>query len=570
MTSRPDLKLMVMSATLSTGPVAEYLGQCQVIRSEGRHFDVQIMYTPHSAAPLEDQVADALRNASETGDILVFLPGSAEIRRAMRACEGIARSRGSILLPLHGDLSPEEQDRAILPGSAPKVVLATNVAESSITIQGVSTVIDSGLARAASDSPWTGLPTLQIQRISKASATQRAGRAGRTGPGRAIRLYSYEDFQRRPEHEVAEIHRRELSQTLLELDALGVKNLPWFEPPPREAIEAAEELLVRIGARKDARRMARLPLHPRLARLVLDAEKRDAAAAACRLAALLSSGDRAEHVHVLDAIEHLSSWRAQQIDKQLRRLVRTAQTGSEDGLRLALLAAFPDRVAIRRTQTDVQLSNGRPARIAPDWRGDLLIALDVEDRKEAGPPMIRLACDIEPETLVEVLPERISEAAELVWNRESERVDAFAVVRYDNIVIDRSEAKAEPQSAAALLAERAMDAGLHRFVDADELEFLLARIEFASQHSAIRAISEDDVRVILARFSEGLRSFTELAATSREALIPALKELAGGERLLNEVAPERLPLKNRQVKVNYVRGQQPWIASRLQDFLRSE
>ena len=111
-----------------------------------------------------------------------------------------------------------------------------------------------------------------------------------------------------------------------------------------------------------------------------------------------------------------------------------------------------------------------------------------------------------------------------------------------------------------------MDAGLHRFVDADELEFLLARIEFASQHSAIRAISEDDVRVILARFSEGLRSFAELAATSREALIPALKELAGGERLLNEVALERLPLKNRQVKVNYVRGQQPWIASRLQDF----
>jgi ATP-dependent helicase HrpB len=563
---RHDLKLIVMSATLSTAPVAEYLGNCPVVRSEGRLFDVAISYTPPSNSPLEEQVATAIEAAPNDGDTLVFLPGWAEIRRAIRACEHVARVRGSLLMPLYGDLSPEEQDRAVLPADRPKIILSTNVAESSITIDGVTTVIDSGLARVARDSPWTGLPTLQVQRISKASAIQRAGRAGRTRPGRAIRLYSLEDFQRRPEHDTPEIRRRELSQTLLELRVLGVSNIEWFEAPPAETVAAAEALLERLGVDRDAEGLARLPVHPRLARMILDADRRGAAVEACRLAALMSSGDRVSHLHVLDAIGEPLSWRAQQIEKQLRRFVRSRNAGSEDGLRLAILAAFPDRVAARRTSTDVQLSNGRPARIGPEWRGDLLLAIDIEDRREAGLPLIRLACDVTPEALVDLFPDRIRESTELIWNREAERVEASEVIRYDDLVIDESRTQVRGEQAAAMLAARALDAGLHRFVDNEELESFLARVEFASQHSAVPILTNDDVQSALTQLCDGLRSFSELQAVSRTALIPVLKERIGGERVLNEIAPERLPLKNRQVKVNYVRGQQPWIASRLQDF----
>ncbi len=200
-TSRPDLRLAVMSATLNAGPVATFLGDCPVVRSEGRLYHLRISYTPHSAAELEDQVLDAIETLLRDGldgDVLVFLPGAAEIRRSSRALASLAARNGFVVLPLHGDLSPAEQDRAVTPGPQRKVILSTNVAESSVTIDGVTAVIDSGLARVASDSPWTGLPSLDVKRISQASAIQRAGRAGRTAPGRVIRLYTADDFHRAP------------------------------------------------------------------------------------------------------------------------------------------------------------------------------------------------------------------------------------------------------------------------------------------------------------------------------------------------------------------------------------
>ena len=222
---RRDLRLIVMSATLDAAPVAKYLGDCPILRSEGKLYELAIEYTPHSPAPLEEQVAAALERLTKsgvTGDVLVFLPGAAEIRRAARAVEPLASRLGLLVLPLHGDLSPAEQDRAVSPADRRKVILSTNVAESSVTIEGVTAVIDSGLARVAADSPWTGLPSVEVRRISQASATQRAGRAGRTAPGRVIRLYSAEDFHRRPAADVPEILRRELSQLVLQLRAMKI------------------------------------------------------------------------------------------------------------------------------------------------------------------------------------------------------------------------------------------------------------------------------------------------------------------------------------------------------------
>ncbi|HEY6006003.1 MAG TPA: helicase-related protein, partial [Anaeromyxobacter sp.] len=284
-TARPDLKLVVMSATLDAGPIARYLG-ARSLRSEGRRFDVAVEYlSPEEAARpdvrLEELVSRAVKRLHREGvegDVLAFLPGAAEIRRAREALAGFAEASGVDVLPLHGDLPPEEQDRAVRPGRRRKVILSTNVAETSVTIEGVVAVVDSGLARVASHSPWSGLPTLEVRKISRASAAQRAGRAGRTRPGRALRLYTRSDHDGRPEFDVPEVLREDMSETLLALSALGLEGFEWLEPPPAAAMEAARTLLGRLGALDAAgsltelgRLMLRVPAHPRQARLVAEA-----------------------------------------------------------------------------------------------------------------------------------------------------------------------------------------------------------------------------------------------------------------------------------------------------------
>jgi len=304
-TARPDLRLVVMSATLDAGPIAKFLDDAPTLRSEGKRFDVTIEHLARpDERPLAEQVAAAVnRLVAEKidGDILVFLPGAAEIRRAQAACAAIADKHDLMVLPLHGDLSAEEQDRAVKPGPSRKVILSTNVAESSVTIDGVVAVIDSGLARVAGHSPWSGLPTLNVARISKASATQRAGRAGRTRPGRCLRLYTTQDFNARPDHDTAEVHRADLAEPALELHAAGVADLSgfnWFEPPPQSAVEAAESLLIAVGA-IDARgavtavggQMLRFPLHPRQSRMLVEAQSRGVGEQACVIAALIGERD---------------------------------------------------------------------------------------------------------------------------------------------------------------------------------------------------------------------------------------------------------------------------------------
>lgn len=223
--TRTDLRIVVMSATLDAEPVAQYLEGCPIVRSEGKLFDLSIKHLPYSPEPLETQVRGAVEmliDMGHSGDTLAFLPGAVEIHRAARICAAIARRAGLLVLPLHGSLPPKEQDRALAPASQRKLILATNVAESSVTVEGVTAVIDSGLARFASYSAWSGLPTLHVGRVSKASAKQRAGRAGRTAPGRVLRLYTEEDYSRRPDHDAPEILRSDLSQLCLALRAMHI------------------------------------------------------------------------------------------------------------------------------------------------------------------------------------------------------------------------------------------------------------------------------------------------------------------------------------------------------------
>ncbi len=378
-TRRPELKLIVMSATLDAAPVARFLGNCPVLRSEGKLYELSIEYTPHSATPLEEQVASALERllaGGLTGDVLVFLPGAAEIRHTSRAVTAIAERAKLLVLPLHGDLSPAEQDRAVAPASQRKVILSTNVAESSVTIEGVTAVIDSGLARVAADSPWTGIPSLHVQRISQASATQRAGRAGRTAPGRVIRLYTAEDFHRRPTADAPEILRRELSHIALQLRAMKIENLSWLDPPPDAAVAVANALLDRLDV---SPAMADLPLPPRLAKLLTEAARRGVPGKGCAAAAVLSAGERGGS-DLLELIE--SEWQPQtrRIFDQLRqRFPARDKTTDDSALLQSVLAAFPDRVARHRRDGELLLSTGGSARL-PDCRYEFLVAIDVEER----------------------------------------------------------------------------------------------------------------------------------------------------------------------------------------------
>src|SRR3954453_18556531 len=296
--SRPDLRVVIMSATVDAEDLSSKLGGVPIVNVVGRSYPVDVLYSPASSAALEEQVATGVARVAEKAEnhILVFLPGSAEIRRAMRACEAVARSLSARVLPLYGELSPEDQDAAVLDSDVRKIICSTNLAESSVTINGVGAVVDSGLARVLHHSPWTGFSRLQLEKVSRSSGIQRAGRAGRTGPGVALRLFSQADFVRRPENAPPEILRSELSQLLLQLSASGESLDPedWIEPLPATHVEVARELLIRLRAfdaegriTGNGRTMAAMPVHPRLARLVLEGCRADAAYEACELAAKL-------------------------------------------------------------------------------------------------------------------------------------------------------------------------------------------------------------------------------------------------------------------------------------------
>jgi ATP-dependent helicase HrpB len=581
-TRRPDLKLVVMSATLDAAPIAAYLGGARILRSEGRRHPLAIEYTPHSAAPHEEQVAAALERlaAGLDGHVLVFLPGAAEIRRAQSACAAISRRRGWQLVPLHGDQPPEEQDRAVAPSRQTKVILSTNVAESSITIEGVNAVIDSGVARIAGHSPWSGLPTLEVARISQASANQRAGRAGRTGPGRALRLYPLEDFARRPAQDTPQILREDLAPTALLLGAMRLKfaDLDWLDAPPPEAIAHAEALLRQLGATGDiARDMARYPVHPRLSRLIVEACRRGVEREGGTVAGLLSAGerlpDRPDHATRSDLLVLLEGeWspRAAQIVRQLGGGRRRPNRENEDALLLSVLTAFPDRIARRRQGPDLQLAGGGSAQLAANstvTQAELMVAVEAEDRKDQKAPLVRLASAIEPEWLLDLFPDRLRETEQLEWNRAAERVEAATSLMFDEIAIETRRAPPDPEAAGGLLAKKAVEAGLARFADPEELDAFLERSRFAAQHAAIPA---PDPEAALRALAVGMKSFAELeAATRNGGLVRALEQqlAPASRRLLEEVAPARLRLaRGREVKVHYEANQPPWIASRLQDF----
>lgn len=302
--TRPDLKIIVMSATLDAGILKNYLAPSDVLVSQGRSFPVRIEYLPKAVNFENDAMWDVaaaecerVADASAWGDMLVFMPGAYEINRTVQAIQGARGLRGFVCYPLHGELPPEQQDRAVQKYATRKIIVSTNVAETSLTIDGVTTVIDCGLARMARFDPHRGINTLMIEKISVASADQRAGRAGRTAPGVCVRLWAEREHANRAPQELPEVKRLDLSEVVLTLKASGiddVMNFPWLEKPDAVGLVRAENLLVDLGAlageRKTitavGRKMLRFPVHPRYARMLLAAEERGCVRTVALMAAL--------------------------------------------------------------------------------------------------------------------------------------------------------------------------------------------------------------------------------------------------------------------------------------------
>ncbi|WP_434299753.1 ATP-dependent helicase HrpB [Corallococcus exiguus] len=632
-TARPDLKLVVMSATLEAEPVRAYLGGAPSLRSEGRRFDVSVEYL---AAPderhLDQQVLSALKRLftqGVDGDVLVFLPGAGEIRRARDTCAEFAERHDADVLPLHGDLSPAEQDRAVRRSSRRKIILSTNVAETSVTIDGVAVVIDSGLARVASHSPWSGLPQLKLGKVSRASAVQRAGRAGRTRAGHCVRLYTQHDFDGRPDQEAPEIRRTDLAETVLSLRASGVKDLtafPFFEPPPAPALEAAETLLRRLGA-VDAKgqvtdvgqRLLRFPVHPRQARVIVEGERRGVGGDAAVLAALMGERDIRREARAnlggggrasalvsgpSDLLELLERFReagrsgfasgrmqslsldagavqsVERVQKQLRRTVR--ERGSrpsrpedvEQALMLSVLAGYPDRVARRRRPRSPELlmfggGTTSLSEFSVVQDAELMVAVDAEERPGRG-AVVRLASTVEAEWLLDLYPDALEEVDTLQWNADSRRVERLTRLAYGNLMLEETRTPAPPsEEAARVLVEAALAAGPERFAEPEALEQWRTRVELlgkAFPETGFPTVDAGFMRDALASLCVGARSFSDLEGVS---LLDALYARLTSEqqRLLANHAPERVTLPGgRGVKVHYEPNKPPWVESRLQDF----
>ncbi len=301
---RPDLKIIVMSATLDAGALKGYLAPCDVLVSQGRSFPVRIEYLPKAVNFENDAMWDVaaaecerVADATSSGDMLVFMPGAYEINRTVQAIQAARGLRDFVCHPLHGELPPEAQDRAVARYDSRKIIVSTNVAETSLTIDGVTTVIDCGLARVARFDPHRGINTLLIEKISAASADQRAGRAGRTAPGVCVRLWTEREHGNRAPQELPEVKRLDLSEVVLTLKASGiddVMNFPWLEKPDAVGLVRAENLLADLGAlggeKKTitavGRKMLRFPVHPRYARMLLAAEERGCVRPVALMAAL--------------------------------------------------------------------------------------------------------------------------------------------------------------------------------------------------------------------------------------------------------------------------------------------
>ncbi len=585
---RPDLRILVMSATLDSERIAALLGNAPAVTGEGRVFPVETLYRPVPASVrLEDAVLSRVQwilESQESGDILVFLPGEGEIRRAREKLAGALP--GSVrILPLYGALSPAEQDRAIEPDpdGLRKVILSTPVAETSLTIDGVTAVIDSGLVRVPKFSPRNGMNRLETESISLASAEQRRGRAGRTAPGLCLRMWSPDQEKRMKPFSAPEILDCDLLPLALELLNWGTPlaeagtALRWLDPPPKARLDQAAGLLRSLGAAGPAgtitphgREMLRLGLHPRLAHAVLAAKKiPGAAAAACRAAAILTERgfllretcDLRTHPLLSGSNFHGPELESALRTERLAGIRDSHPDASRTGLVLAL--AFPDRIGFSRAHGsgDYALSNGTGARLR--YRDhlagfDLIAAADVEG--EGARQTIYSAAPLDPADLEAVSPELITHDFEIVWNSAKKAVTAERLTKIGEMTVDRRPAMntAPRERVLAVLLQGIRECGIAVLPFGKGGESLRERVNFLHRNmpdSGLPDFSDEalmnSLEDWLAPFLDGITGVSGLAGLDlHSALLARLDHRQ--KQTLDREAPERITVPSGSaIRVDY-------------------
>jgi ATP-dependent helicase HrpB len=619
-TVRPELRLVVMSATLATDAVAAYLGNCAMVTSEGRLHPVEIAYEPRSLQQTWPVAAarGIERMLTRTpGDILCFLPGMQEIRQTMRELDSVARAENLLVLPLHGDLSATEQDRALQPQECRRIVLATNVAETSVTVEGITGVVDTGLARMQTFDASVGMDRLELAAIARDAADQRAGRAGRTSSGVCVRLWSESSHQQRAEQTFPEIRRVDLAGAVLHLLAAGETDIwrfPWIEPPREEAVGHALQLLDRLGAIHGnvltdlGRATARLPVHPRLARMLLEGERLGHAARVALAAALLAEREPFErsadqtprkrrsggHSDVLDRVVAMEAYEATgatssdvgtlnfgaarfllRARDQLLRTLRqeamaqpgTAELSADDAVLRSLLVAYPDRVALRREADPTKglMVGGRGVRLAP-WCGvsasELFLCIDVDaDPKET---LVRQTSSIERAWLP------LTTATEISFDEKSERVIVRKNVYYDDLLLESSDAHLPRSDEVTRILIEAACTRLSRVLPEAESAAgaFLVRLRWLRDQTpepALPEFNDAELRELLPWVCTGCRSFAEVRRANWLGILQG--KLTNAQILdVEREAPERLQVPSgSRIAIQYERGRPPILAVRIQE-----
>ncbi len=612
---REDLKLLVMSATLDGEAVARLLGDAPIVTSRGRSFPVDVRYLPRDPVGSLPQVVGGAIEAAlarDEGDVLAFLPGAWEIRRTQERLEQSLGGQAEVM-PLYGDLPWEAQDRAIQSGGTRRrVVLATPIAETSLTIEGIRVVVDSGYVRVPRFDPVSGLSRLTTQRISRASADQRAGRSGRLAPGVCYRLWGENTQRGLMPHSLPEIRTADLAPLALELAAWGVSDpaaLSWLDPPSAAAFSQARDLLMRLDALDESglindagRAMVRLPLHPRIAHMLLAADRLGLGAFACDVAALLSerdifSGAAKRSADFVQRLEVVQIWRrggraaAQmrdidaggcgrviQASQQYRKWLSSTDSGAVDadqaGLLLAL--AYPDRIALQRAPGDHRylLASGRGARLHESemrLRQPCIVAASLDAGETEG--FIHLAAPVDPESLRAQPGLHIREQAVVRWDMQQQAIVARREERLGALVLDAGPlANPDPEQLRAAMLDGIRRLGL------DALPWTREAREWQARVLSLRAwLPEElwpdvsDATLLatlggwLAPYLDGITRRDHLARLDLLSILKARLDWDASRRL-EEAAPTHVTVPSgSRLRLEYAPGESPVLRVKLQE-----
>ncbi len=595
---REDLRILVMSATLDGARIAKLLGDVNVIQSEGRAFPVETKYLGRDArVPIHQAMADALTRvaANESGSILAFLPGVGEIRRTADFLSERIRDNTIDIVPLYGALDSDVQDKAIEPSpeGRRKIVLATSIAETSITIEGVRVVVDSGLARVPRFEPDLGLTRLETVRVSRAAADQRRGRAGRTGPGVCYRLWDEEQTRSLLPFATSEILAADLTSFVLDLAQWGVRDpstLTWLDPPPGAAMQEAKALLASLGAIDESGmitplggKLAKLPLHPRLAAMIVAAAEVEQALLAAEIAAVVSErglgGNDPDLSHRISEFRRDRSRRGEEARNLARRWAESAGgkirelAPAQAGALLAF--AYPDRVAKARSERGgaFLLANGRGAKVEQTSalaREEYLAVAEIAGAAQEG--RILLAARISEAEILAHFAARIEQTEEAVFDPKARAVRGRSAKKYLALVFSERPLKVEASDETA----RALAAGIAT-LGVDQLPFSAGAARWLERVRFLRTAEGEEwpdvsEQALAARIQEWLAPFlagkTALGEISAGDVSNALHALLPHElaRRLDLEAPDRFTAPTgSELAIDYAAEAGPTISVKVQE-----